>query len=63
MTDEKKGNFGNQYGLKDPEFKSDSYIHARCLTADKSRWVKAAQSQGMKLTEWIVTTLNKNTAL
>ena len=63
MTEDKKGNFGNQYGRKDPELKAESYIHARCLTSDKSRWVKTAQSQGMKLTEWIVSTLNKNTIL
>lgn len=36
-----------------------SHIHAQCLTSDKSIWVKAAQSKKMKLTEWIIATLNK----
>ncbi|MCW5597656.1 MAG: hypothetical protein KIT80_23420 [Chitinophagaceae bacterium] len=36
-----------------------SHIHAQCLTSDKAMWVKAAQSKKMKLTEWIITTLNK----
>ena len=36
-----------------------SYIHAQCLTSDKAIWVKAAQSKKMKLTEWIIATLNK----
>ena len=38
-----------------------SHIHARCKTSDKAAWVKSAQSHGMKLTDWIVTTLNAAT--
>jgi len=36
-----------------------SYIHAQCKTRDKARWVKAARSEGVKLTEWIVNKLNQ----
>jgi hypothetical protein len=35
-----------------------SHIHALCKTRDKAAWVKAAQSQGLKLTDWIIKTLN-----
>lgn len=35
-----------------------SYIHARCTPTDKAGWVKAAQSENLKLTEWIVKSLN-----
>jgi len=37
---------------------SSSHIHARCKASDKAIWTKAAQSRGMKLTEWIVSALN-----
>ena len=35
-----------------------SYIHARCTPQDKAGWVKSAQAENLKLTEWIVKTLN-----
>lgn len=38
--------------------KAESYIHARCKTADKAAWVKAAQAKKMKLTDWIIEVLN-----
>lgn len=38
-----------------------SYIHARCRPEDKASWIAAAKSEGMKLTEWIVSTLNHAT--
>ena len=44
---------------KPPDQKAESYIHARCTSSDKAGWVKAAQSKGMKLTEWIVSVLNE----
>jgi len=43
---------------KPDDQKAESYIHARCARSDKAGWVKAAQSKGMKLTEWIVSVLN-----
>ena len=44
---------------KPPDQKAESFIHARCTSSDKAGWVKAAQSKGMKLTEWIVSVLNE----
>jgi hypothetical protein len=44
--------------IKADEHKKLSFIHARCNTKDKALWVKTAQAQRMKLTEWIVKTLN-----
>ena len=35
-----------------------SFIHARCTPADKNEWTKAAQADGLKLTEWIIKNLN-----
>jgi hypothetical protein len=49
---------GNQNALKSDDDKATSYIHARCLPSDKARWVKQAQAEKMKLTEWIVKRLN-----
>lgn len=43
---------------KPDDERASSYIHARCKTSDKSTWVKTAQSEGIKLTDWIITTLN-----
>jgi hypothetical protein len=37
-----------------------SFIHARCTPKNKAAWVKAAQSEGLKLTEWIVKNLNNS---
>lgn len=50
------GNIGNKNAIKDDS--ATSYIHARCKPSDKSQWVKQAQNEGLKLTEWIVKTLN-----
>jgi len=49
---------GNQHAAKTPEDKAESHIHARCKQSDKAAWVKAAQASNMKLTEWIIYTLN-----
>jgi len=43
---------------KPPDQKAESFIHARCKTSEKSAWVKAAQAKGMKLTDWIISSLN-----
>lgn len=50
----KPGNKNAQRGAE----AADSFIHARCTATDKAAWVKAAQAQNMKLTEWIVKVLN-----
>lgn len=50
----KPGNTNAQRGTES----ATSYIHARCTPRDKAAWVKAAQAQNLKLTEWIVKVLN-----
>jgi len=40
--------------------KATSTVQFRCHRSDKSRWVKAAQADGLKLTEWIIKKLNSN---
>ena len=51
---------GNKNALK--EVKRESYIHASCFSADKAKWVKTAQRHNLKLTQWIVKTLNNAVA-
>lgn len=59
MSTKKPGaKMGNTNAAKPPSDKAESFIHARCKRADKSAWVKAAQEQNLKLTEWIVKALN-----
>ena len=53
-------NNGNKYAVKDDSDKATSFIHARCKQSDKANWVRTAQVEGLKLTEWIVKTLNNN---
>jgi uncharacterized protein (DUF1778 family) len=50
----KPGNTNAQRG----ESAATSFIHARCMPGDKAVWVRAAQAEHLKLTEWIVKTLN-----
>lgn len=57
--DKPHGLTGNKNAAKPPDQKAESFIHARCKTSEKSAWVKAAQAKKMKLTEWIVSVLNK----
>jgi hypothetical protein len=49
---------GNKNAAKSEDDKAASFIHARCKSGDKAAWVKAAQAENLKLTEWIVKTLN-----
>lgn len=49
---------GNTNAAKPADERSESHIHARCKTADKAAWVSAAKARDMKLTDWIVKTLN-----
>lgn len=57
--DERSGYLGNKNAHKNESDKASSFIHARCLPGDKARWVKAAQANNKKLTEWIIETLNQ----
>lgn len=36
-----------------------SYIHAGCKPEEKGAWIAESRHRGMKLTDWIVKTLNK----
>ena len=61
MTEEKKkqgAQEGNQNAKKEG---FDTGYSGRCLSREKSTWVKAAQAEGMKLNEWIRKTLNQAT--
>ena len=59
MEDKPHGLKGRPSNAAKPhDQKAESFIHARCTSSDKAGWVKAAQSKGMKLTEWIVSVLN-----
>jgi hypothetical protein len=53
----KHGMTGKRNAAKDDG--ATSFIHARCKPQDKAVWVRVAQSEGLKLTEWIVNTLNE----
>ena len=59
---EKHGNTeklaGNKNAVKTEDEKATSTLVARVRPEDKARWVKAALSCQMKLTEWIIKTLN-----
>ena len=50
----KPGNTNAQRGMET----ATSHIHSRCTPQDKAAWVRSAQAEGIKLTEWIVKTLN-----
>lgn len=39
--------------------KSDSHLHIRVATEKKARYVKAAQREKMKLSEWVIRTLDQ----
>ena len=52
------GNIGNQHNAKEETL--DTGFSGRCLSREKSAWVKAAQnSEHKKLGEWIRSQLNK----
>lgn len=49
---------GNKNAVKDDSVKKLSYIHARCTRKEKAAYVHEAKSKGMKLTDWVIETLN-----
>ncbi len=49
----------NQNAVKDDRDKALSTVQFRCKREDKARWVKQAQKEGMKLSEWIISKLNQ----
>ena len=50
-----KGNKFNQKG-DDP---ATSFLHARVTPRQKAGWVRAAQRENMKLTEWVIRELDR----
>lgn len=42
------------------EDEKETYIHAKCSKSDKSSWIKAAKSKNLKLTEWVIKSLNNS---
>lgn len=59
MTEDNKkhGMTGKQNALKDE--KLESVITFRCKKEDKARWIQAAIIEKMKLTPWIIKTLDE----
>jgi uncharacterized protein (DUF1778 family) len=57
METKPHGMTGKRNAAKD-DSSATSFIHARCKPQDKAIWVRAAQAEGLKLTEWIVQRLN-----
>lgn len=50
------GNVGNQNAAHDVP--PDSHLHIRVPTGSKAAWVKAAQRDGKKLTQWVIDKLD-----
>lgn len=42
------------------EHEKETYIHAKCNKSDKSAWINAAKSQKLKLSDWVIKTLNQS---
>lgn len=56
-NDKKHGNTGKQNAKKDNPLETG--FSGRCLKSDKAKWVKKAQNEKVKLSQWMVSTLNK----
>lgn len=52
------GNKGNRNAAKTDDDKLLSRYHVRVATEDKAKWIKAAQREGVKLSQWVVKNLN-----
>lgn len=53
----KHGMTGHQNALKADE-PATSVLTVRVTPSDKAQWVKAAQKNGLKLSEWVIRALN-----
>lgn len=49
----------NQNAAKNPDEAATSFLHIRCTAKQKAGWVKDAQRQGKKLSEWVIDRLGK----
>ncbi len=56
----KHGNIGKRNAVKTEDNKATSNIYARCKKADKDSWETAAYNENIKLSEWVVKTLNRS---
>ncbi|SFM42193.1 hypothetical protein [Nitrosomonas communis] len=59
--DNQHGNTGKRNAAKPEDQKATSTLIVRCLPSDKASWVKASQLEGLKLTDWVIKTLNERT--
>lgn len=55
------GNTGKQNALKGTSA-ATSFLHIRITPQGKALYVRQAQREGLKLSEWVIGTLNKNLA-
>ena len=53
----KKQMLGNKNAWKG----HDSHLHLRCKSSDKAVWEHATQQENLKLSAWVVKTLNEAT--
>ena len=53
------GNKGNKNAVKDET--AETQLQCRVKKADKAAWVKMAQTENKKLSEWVKDTLNAAT--
>jgi len=54
MPEKKHPLVGNQNASKG----HGAHLHMRCKPREKSAWVKQSQRENLKLTEWVIKTLN-----
>jgi len=55
----KHPNIGNQHASKTEEEKATSTLICRINPKIKAKWVREAQKEGKKLTQWVTDTLNE----
>lgn len=56
----KHANTGNKNAMKTDEEKATSTLICRINPKIKAAWVKSAQKEGKKLSQWVTDTLNAN---
>jgi predicted HicB family RNase H-like nuclease len=54
------GNKGNKHAQKG-SVKADSFLHVRIDKSRKANYVKAAQRRNIKLSAWVIETLDNHT--
>lgn len=51
--------YTNNKNAQKGEEPATSSLSTRCLTRDKAGWVKAALHENLKLSEWVIKSLNE----